>query len=137
MDALNASMSISGAGLEAQSNRLRIVSENLANANTTGTKPGEDPYQRKTISFATVLDRVAGAQTVYVKEIGVDQAEFKLEFNPGHVAADDKGMVKLPNVNSLIEMSDMREAVQSYEANVQALKQARSLIQMTIDMMRS
>lgn len=137
MDPLNASMSISGAGLEAQSNRLRIVSENLANANTTGTKPGDDPYQRKTISFATALDRVVGAQTVYVKEIGLDQTGFKTEFNPGHVAADENGMVKLPNVNSLIEMSDMREAVQSYEANVQALKQARSLIQMTIDMMRS
>ena len=99
--------------------------------------PGAEPYRRKTISFAAELDRATGGSLVEVNEIGRDDTDFPVEFIPGHEAADDKGYVKMPNVNVLIEMADMSEANRSYEANLQVIKQARELISMTIDLMRS
>lgn len=137
MDPLVASLKISASGLEAQSSRLRVVSENLANARSTGDTPGADPYRRKTISFAQELDRAAGAATVEVKKIGVDRSEFRTEYDPGNPAADPNGVVKYPNVNILVEMADMREANRSYEANLQSIRQARDLINSTIDLLRS
>ena len=130
-------MTIASSGLEAQSTRMRVVSENLANANSTGRTAGADPYQRKTITFDAAMDRAAGAQLVKVKEIGVDRTPFRVEYDPGHPAADKTGYVKLPNVNMLIEMADMREANRSYEANLQVVKQVRSMLGMTIDLLRS
>ena len=108
IDALQASLRVAGSGLSAQSARLRVVSENLANAQSTGTTPGSDPYRRKTITFENTFDRVA----------------------------DDKGVVKMPNINMISEMSDMREANRSYEANLQVIKQSRDLISMTIDLLK-
>ncbi len=137
MDPLVASLKISASGLEAQSSRLRVVSENLANARSTGDTPGADPYRRKTISFAQELDRAAGASTVEVKKIGVDRSDFRTEYDPGNPAADPNGVVKYPNVNILVEMADMREANRSYEANLQSIRQARDLINSTIDLLRS
>ena len=137
MDPLAAALKVASSGLGAQSERLRVVSENLANAQSTGDAPGSDPYRRKTISFAAELDRVSGGSIVEVQEIGRDPTSFPVEFIPGHEAADDKGYVKMPNVNVLIEMADMTEANRSYEANLQVIKQARELISMTIDLMRS
>ncbi|MCG6115536.1 MAG: flagellar basal body rod protein FlgC [Mesorhizobium sp.] len=137
MDPLQTAMKVASSGLSAQSERLRIVSENLANAQSTGNFPGADPYQRKTISFAAELDRASGGNMVEISAIAHDQEPFTLEFQPGHEAADADGYVKLPNVNVLIEMADMRETNRSYEANVQVVKQARELIAMTIDLMRS
>jgi flagellar basal-body rod protein FlgC len=137
MDPLTASLKISASGLSAQSTRLRIVSENLANARSTADVPGADPYQRKTITFSGELDRASGVTTVEVKRIGVDTSEFQTEYDPGNPAANDKGMVKYPNVNVLVEMADMREANRSYEANLQSIKQARDLISSTIDLLRS
>ena len=136
MDPLTASLKVAATGLSAQSERLRIVSENLANAQSTGGAPGADPYQRKTITFAATLDRASGASTVEVAAINRDQSAFPMEFQPGHEAADANGYVKLPNVNVLIEMSDMRESIRGYEANLQTIKQARELISMTIDLLR-
>ena len=137
MDPLIASLKISASGLEAQSSRLRVVSENLANARSTGDVPGADPYRRKTISFAQELDRAAGVETVEIKKIGVDQSDFRTEYDPGNPAADPNGVVKYPNVNILVEMADMREANRSYEANLQSIRQARDLINSTIDLLRS
>jgi flagellar basal-body rod protein FlgC len=137
MDPLLASLKISASGLEAQSSRLRVVSENLANARSTGDTPGADPYRRKTISFAQELDRAAGVSTVEVKKIGVDRSDFQTEYDPGNPAADPNGVVKYPNVNILLEMADMREANRSYEANLQSIRQARDLINSTIDLLRS
>jgi flagellar basal-body rod protein FlgC len=137
MDPLAAALKVAASGLGAQSERLRVVSENLANAQSTGATPGSDPYRRKTISFAAELDRATGGSLVEVNEIGRDEGDFPVEFIPGHEAADDKGYVKMPNVNVLIEMADMSEANRSYEANLQVIKQARELISMTIDLMRS
>ncbi|MET3791662.1 flagellar basal body rod protein FlgC [Aquamicrobium terrae] len=137
MDALTATLKIAASGLGAQSERLRIVSENLANAQSTGNFPGADPYQRKTVTFVSELDRVSGGSVVEVGAIDRDPSAFPLEFQPGNVAADENGYVKLPNVNVLIEMADMTEANRSYEANLQVIRQARDLISMTIDLMRT
>jgi flagellar basal-body rod protein FlgC len=137
MDPLSAALKIAASGLGAQSERLRVVSENLANAQSTGDAPGADPYRRKTVSFAAELDRATGGSLVGVNDIGRDETDFPVQFIPGHEAADDKGYVKMPNVNVLVEMADIREANRSYEANLQVIKQARELISMTIDLMRS
>jgi flagellar basal-body rod protein FlgC len=137
MDALSAALKVAGSGLGAQSERLRVVSENLANAQSTGSTPGSDPYRRKTISFVSELDRESGASLVNINSIDRDHSDFPVEFQPGNEAADDKGYVKMPNVNVLIEMADMTEANRSYQANLQVVKQARDLISMTIDLMRT
>jgi flagellar basal-body rod protein FlgC len=137
IDPLQASVQIASSGLEAQSTRLRVVSENLANANSTGRAPGADPYRRKTATFTAEMDRAAGVRMVKVKDIGTDQAPFRVEYEPGHPAADETGYVKFPNVNSLIEMGDMRETNRSFEANLQVIKQVRSMVSMTIDLLRS
>lgn len=136
IDPLIASGKLSSAGLEAQSARLRVVSENIANANSTGRTPGSDPYARKTITFRSELERTLGAASVSVKDVGQDEAPFPVEYDPGNPAADENGMVKKPNVNMLIEMADMREANRSYQANLQMMKQARAMITATIDLMR-
>lgn len=137
MDPLLTSLKVAASGLGAQSERLRIVSENLANAQSTGSVPGADPYQRKTITFAAELDRASGGSFVEVTSINRDESAFPLDFQPGHEAANDDGYVKMPNVNVLVEMADMREANRGYEANLQVIRQARELITMTIDLMRS
>ena len=136
VDPITASMSIAGSGLEAQSQRLRVVSENIANAESTGSLSGADPYRRRTITFDSVMNRAAGVNLVRVKDYGIDNAPFRLEYEPGHQAADENGNVKRPNVNVLVEMSDMREANRSYEANLQIFKQARAMAAMTIDMLK-
>lgn len=136
IDSLIASTKLSSAGLEAQSARLRVISENVANAQSTGRTPGSDPYARKTITFRSELNRALGAASVSVKNIGTDEAPFPVEYDPGNPAADENGMVKKPNVSMLIEMADMREANRSYQANLQMMKQARALISATIDLMR-
>jgi flagellar basal-body rod protein FlgC len=137
MDPLSAAMKIASSGLEAQSTRLRIVSENIANSRSTGDTPGADPYRRKTITFGEAVDRAAGVTTVNVKKLGVDESKFSTEYDPNNPAADAKGVVKLPNVNMLVEMADMREANRSYDANLQTIKQSRDLISSTIDLLKS
>jgi flagellar basal-body rod protein FlgC len=137
VDPLVASLRISASGLDAQSVRLRIVSENLANSRSTGDTPGADPYRRKLVSFAQHLDRETGVSKVVVQKLYQDSAEFNMEYDPGNPAADTTGYVKMPNVNVLIEMADMREANRGYEANLQAIKQTRDMISSTIDLLRS
>lgn len=136
MDPLVAALKISASGLSVQSKRLEIVSQNLANARSTGDAPGADPYRRQTITFSSQLDRTLGFDTVQVSRIDVDRTAFEVEFDPGNPAADARGMVKLPNVNVLVEMADLREANRSYEANLQSIKQTRDMITATIDLLR-
>ena len=135
MDPLTQSIGVAASGLRAQSMRYRVVSENLANAEATGTRPGADPYRRKTVTFAAALDD-AGVAQVALKRIGTDPSPFRLEYRPGDPAASASGVVKLPNVNPIVEMADLREANRSYEANLQVIKQAREMISMTIDLLR-
>lgn len=134
---LSAAMRIAASGLNAQSTRMRIVSENLANAHSTGETPGADAYRRKTVSFAQELDRTDAVGAVRVNAIGVDRAPFQVEHRPGHIAADEAGYVKLPNVNPLIEMADMREADASYQANLQVVRQVREMVSGLIDLLRA
>jgi flagellar basal-body rod protein FlgC len=135
-DDLKAAIISSTSGLRAQSTRIRIVSENLANASATSTVAGGAPYARKTVSFAQELDRASGVTVVRTGAIGTDKAPFPAQHNPGHPAADANGYVKLSNVNPLVELSDMREAHRSYEANLQVVRQAREMIGDLIDLLK-
>ena len=137
IDPLLAAMKTAGSGLAANSARLRIGSENIANARSTGSAPGADPYRRKTVSFESALDEASGANAVRVASVGTDRAPFTVELDPGNPAADEKGFVKMPNVNLIMEMADMREAIRSYEADLEAFKQSRDLVSMTIDLLKS
>lgn len=136
MDPLLTSIKVAGSGLSAQSTRLRVVSENLANSMSTGNTPGADPYRRKTVAFTSELDRASGAEMVQTRALGVDQSPFQVEYDPGNPAADEKGYVTRPNVNMIVEMADMREANRAYEADLQSMKQSRDLLSMTIDLLR-
>jgi flagellar basal-body rod protein FlgC len=137
VDPLKVSQKIAAAGLDVQSHRLRIIAENMANAQSTANTPGGDPYTRKTITFSNDFDEALGANVVGVEQIGKDKSPYRIERNPSHPAADSAGNVKYPNVNILVEMADMREANRSYEANLQMMKQSKSMVMMTVDMLRS
>jgi flagellar basal-body rod protein FlgC len=136
-DPLQVALKVSASGLEAQSKRLRVVAENLANAQSTATTPGGDPYTRKVVTFESEVDEAAGASMVKIGGVERYQSPFRLEYSPGHPAADANGYVKLPNVDMMTEVADMHEANRSYEANIQVIKQAREMIAMTIDLIRS
>ncbi|MES0809054.1 flagellar basal body rod protein FlgC [Roseibium sp. SCPC15] len=136
-DPLAATLQISGSGLRAQSERLRVVSENLANARSTGETSGDDPYRRKTITFESEFNRATQANLVSVKGVGADKAPFTVEYEPGHPAADENGYVKMPNVNTLLELADMRETNRSYEANLKVMTQAREMVMRHIDLLRN
>jgi flagellar basal-body rod protein FlgC len=135
-DPLQATLRIAGSGLEAQSVRLRVISENIANAQSTGDTPGADPYTRQTISFDSALDRSLGAPLVRVKTIGRDDAPYRVERDPGNPAADAAGFVKMPNVDVLTELADMREANRTYEANLQVAKQSAELLGQTVNLLK-
>jgi len=135
-DPLQATLRIAGSGLEAQSMRLRVISENIANAQSTGDTPGADPYTRQTISFDSVLDRSLGVPLVRVRTIGQDDTPFRVEHDPGNPAADAAGFVKLPNVDVLNELADMREANRTYEANLQVAKQSAELLGETVNLLK-
>ena len=135
-DPLQSSLKIAGAGLEAQSVRLRVISENIANSQSTGTTPGADPYTRKTVTFDNEMDRAAGLSLVRVKSIGFDPSPFKTELDPSSPAADEGGIVKMPNVDILTELADMREANRTYEANLQVAKQSADLLSMTTSLLK-
>lgn len=136
MDDLLKTFKISSAGLKAQGTRLRVVAENLANANSLPRAPGDQPYRRKIVTFRNELDRDLGLPTVRVDRIREDQSNFKKRFDPTHPAADDDGYVLMPNVSSLIETMDMREAQRSYEANLNVIRASKSMITTTIDILR-
>jgi flagellar basal-body rod protein FlgC len=133
---LNGAMTISAAGMDAQAERLRVVAQNLANQDTTAAMPGADPYRRKTITFEAVMDETAGGETVKVKDVGTDQTDFPQKYDPANPAADSQGYVKLPNVNSFMEIMDMREAERSYNANLSVMQASRSMANRTIDILK-
>ncbi|MDH3595798.1 MAG: flagellar basal body rod protein FlgC [Rhodospirillales bacterium] len=135
MDLVKA-LNVSASGLKAQGTRLRVIAENIANADSTAQRPGAEPYRRRVVTFGNVLDRELGAETVRVDGIVPDRSEFRRRFEPGHPAADDKGYVLTPNVNSLLEVADMREAQRSYEANLKVIQSSRAMLQQTIDILR-
>jgi flagellar basal-body rod protein FlgC len=135
MDLVDA-LHISAAGMKVQGVRLRIIAQNLANADSVAQTPGGDPYRRKVVTFRNVLDRELGVETVRIGRFDRDWSEFPKRFDPNHPAADADGYVELPNVNSLIELTDMREAQRSYEANLKVIESSRGMLQRTIDILR-
>lgn len=129
-------MRISAAGMAAQGMRMRVVAENLANADSSPPNPEVDPYRRKTIAFRNLLDRSLGVNKVQVDRIVPDNRGFEQKYDPGHPAADAQGFVKMPNVKTMIEMMDMKQAQRSYEANLNVIQAAKSMLQKTIDLLR-
>ena len=130
------SMQIAASGLRVQNGRMRIVAENVANANSTAQRAGGDPYRRKIPTFKSEMDRALGANTVSLGKVQLDPTDFRSKYEPGHPAADTNGYVKYPNVNELIEMNDMREAQRSYEANTNVISATRRMMQRTLDLLK-
>lgn len=131
------SISIAASGLRAQAGRMRIIAENLANADSTAQRPSDDPYRRKISTFRAALNRTLDANVVSMGRTQTDRSAFRVKHEPGHPAADANGYVKYPNVNALIEAADMREAQRSYEANLNVIGATRRMIQRTLDILRA
>ena len=131
------SLAIAAAGLRAQAGRMRVISENIANADSTAAQAGGDPYRRRIPTFRSELDGALGVRIVGLGPVSVDPSDFHSKYEPGHPAADAGGMVKCPNVNSMVEMTDMREAQRSYDANINVIAATRRMIQRTIDILRA
>jgi len=129
-------MAIAASGLRAQASRMRIISENIANADSTPASPNAQPYRRKVPSFQTEIDRSLNVNLVELGKTRTDNSEFRLKYEPGHPAADKNGNVRYPNVNPLLEMTDMREAQRSYEANINVISATRRMLQRTIDILK-
>ena len=130
-------MAIAASGLRSQAGRMRIISENIANADSTPTTPGAQPYRRKIPTFQTEVDRSLDVKLVGLGRTRTDSSDFRLKYEPGNPAADKNGNVRYPNVNSLLEMSDMREAQRSYEANINVIGATRRMLQRTIDILKA
>ena len=130
-------LTIAASGLRAQAGRMRIISENIANANSTPQSPGADPYRRKVPTFRSELDRTLDTQLIELGKVQTDSSAFRVKYEPGHPAADINGNVKYPNVNPLVEMTDMRDAQRSYEANINVISATRRMIQRTIDILKA
>ena len=131
------SMGIATSGLRAQAGRMRVISENIANADSTASTAGGDPYRRKVLTFSSALDRSLDAKVVKLGQIKQDQSAFRVKYEPSNPAADASGYVKYPNVNPLIEMTDMRDAQRSYEANLNVIGATRRMIQRTLDILKA
>jgi flagellar basal-body rod protein FlgC len=133
---LSQALNISAAGMDAQTQRLRVIAENLANQDSTGSFPGATPYRRKTAVFQDVMDHSMNARTVKVKAVVTDQSAFPQKYDPSNPAANPQGYVSEPNVNSFIEMMDMREAERSYSANLNVMQASRSMLTRVIDLLK-
>ena len=130
------SISIAASGLRAQAGRMRVISENVANADSTAQGPGADPYRRKIPTFRSEVDRALDARVIAMGRVRNDPSDFRLKYEPGHPSADANGNVRYPNVNPMIEMTDMREAQRSYEANVNVISATRRMIQRTLEILK-
>ena len=131
------SIAIAASGLRSQAGRMRIISENIANADSTAQTRGADPYRRKIATFRSEIDRALDARVVGLGRVQTDPTEFRQKHEPGHPAADANGNVRYPNVNSLVEMTDLREAQRSYEANINVISASRRMLQRTIEILKS
>ena len=131
------SLRIASSGLKAQTGRMRVIAENIANADSTARAPGQDPYRRKVPTFTSKFDRVLGASTVTLGKVARDKSDFRSRYEPGHPAADANGYVKYPNVEPLTETVDMREAQRSYEANLNIVTATRRMISRTLEILKA
>lgn len=135
MDLLD-TIHISASGMQAQQERLKIVSQNIANAESIGTRDGQQPYRRQTVSFKNNLDRETGAKLVKVNKVATDKSGFTRKYEPANPQADAQGYVFYPNVNPIAEMMDMREARRSYEANLNVIESSKSMVGQTLNLLR-
>jgi flagellar basal-body rod protein FlgC len=133
---LEDAIQVASAGMRVQGTRVQIASQNLANSDSLATTPGGEPYRRKTVSFREALDRDSGLHLVGIERYGVDKGAFDQRHDPSHPAADAAGYVKLPNVEPLVELMDMREAQRTYEANLQAMSLTRTMVSQTLDLLK-
>ena len=133
---LESALSIAASGMRAQGFRLKVVAQNIANASSTADRTGGEPYRRKMVTFANVLDRELDAKLVEIKKVKEDPSQFSLVYDPNHPSANDDGFVEMPNVNALVEMMDMREAQRSYEANLNMIESSKQLMSRTIGLLR-
>ena len=133
---LSVSADIAVSGMKAQSERLRIISENMANADSIGIRPGEDPYWRQVVTFKDYIDKETGAKMVKVDKVVPDESQFPLKYDPNHPAANAEGYVAMPNVNPLIEMMDLKEAQRSYDANLSMMQTARDMNSKVLDLLK-
>ncbi len=133
---LATSMVVAASGMRAQSTRMRIIAENIANASSTSTIPGVDPYRRKIATMQTDFDRELGATMVKSGKPMSDMSQFRTQYDPGNPAADKQGYIKLPNVDSLVEIMDMREAQRSYEADLTVMDASKTMMARTVDLLR-
>ncbi len=131
------SIAIASTGMRAQTGRMRIISENIANADSTAQTAGGDPYRRRIVTFRSQLDRELGADVVVLGRVESDNSDFRVRHEPDNPAADAKGDVKYPNVNALVEMTDLRDAQRSYEANLNVITATRRMLQRTLDILKS
>ena len=134
---LYSALTAASTGLRAQTVRIRLAAENVANANSTSDTPGGDPYQRRMPVFREMVDRETGTTGVQVVRTAQDQSDFAIEYDQTHPAADENGYVKLPNVQTLIEMADIREAQRTYEANLNIIEGSRAMINRALDLLRN
>ena len=132
---LETAIRVAASGLTAQTGRLKVIAENLANADSTGTTPGAEPYRRKIVTFHSVLDKALGVATVAVGKPQTTGGDFERKYDPAHPGADAQGYVMVPNVNPMLEMMDMREAQRTYEANLNVIDAAKSMISRAIDLL--
>lgn len=133
---LATSMAVAASGMRAQTNRMRTITENIANANSTSQTPGGEPYRRKIATMQSAFDHTLGAVTVQPGEPVPDRSDFRMQYDPGNPTADKTGYVKLPNVNPLVEIMDMREAQRSYEADLTVMEASKSMLSRTIDLLK-
>lgn len=136
MSDFNSSLRIAATGLHAQSARMRVIAENIANADSAGKTPDEDPYRRRMPTFKAVFDRELGGTKVELGRLAYDMSDFESRYEPGHPAADERGYVRYPNINTLIEATDMREAQRTYEANLNVVSVTRQMLGRTLDILK-
>lgn len=130
----NAAMAAAASALRAQQSRMRVIAENIANAESTAPVAGGEPYRRQVPVFRTrEIDGVSG---VMLAEVRADMRDFRLDYDPGHPAADEQGYVRRPNVDPLVEAMDMREAQRAYEANLNVIETARAMEARTLDLLK-
>lgn len=133
---LSVSADIAVSGMKAQAERLRIISENMANADSVGIRPGEDPYRRQVVTFKDYVDKETGAHKVKVNKVLQDESAFEMKYAPNHPAANAEGYVAMPNVNPLVEMMDMKEAQRSYDANMSMMQTSREMNSKILDVLK-
>ena len=131
----NTSMAVAASGMRVQSERMKIISENIANADSTSPTPGADPYRRKVPTVTSKFDRELGANLVENGKTVANKSEFRSQYDPGNPNADKQGYVKLPNVDSLVEIMDMRESQRSYEADLSVMESTKQMLAKTVDLL--